>query len=680
MDIKKRISKIGLKVTLMVLVAQIIAFAALFIFVNSSVSASSKRNAINGLKTSAIDRSEIIKNYINATEESLTAYLRADQIYNILTDPENEEYVAAAQEYTEIFSGDLSNLEGIYASNWNTTVLTHTNAGTVGITTRPDEEKRKPLHDAMLATDGVYNTGIIISPATGKQIISMYRAVKDKDGNPIGLGGIGIFTNGLVSKLDTLPLDGMEKAQYYLVNAKTGEYIFHPDPEMITTVAEEKFVNDIIEKVGGKSEDICDYLTYKQNGTQYIAVYNSMSDQDWVFIVADEESEVFADAIRLRAVLIGICVVIIIALSMIAYALINISIRPIKSVENAIVKLGNIQLDAANDVAMFEGRDDEIGSIAAAVNTLCINLKNAVDDIGRILGEIANENLLVDTERNKHLYIGDFSVIAENLNTIRNNLVQVIGDIFESSEQVDAGSEQVASAAYVISQGSLEQAASVEEMVEEMVNNIGAVDKHVKSNADNCEEARKLMIKTSDYVETVNEKMHNLASAMDNINSTSDKIGNIIKTIEDIAFQTNILALNAAVEAARAGEAGKGFMVVADEVRNLAAKSAEAVGDTEVLIEHSVDAVNKGVEIMEQTASAMQSLDEYTLSVKRLVEEIAESNVDQLEMVGRINKDAVQVAGVVQSNSATAEECASAAKELSGQASVLKELIGRFTL
>ena len=174
--------------------------------------------------------------------------------------------------------------------------------------------------------------------------------------------------------------------------------------------------------------------------------------------------------------------------------------------------------------------------------------------------------------------------------------------------------------------------------------------------------------------------MKSMTEAMKEINATSDKISNIIGTIEDIAFQTNILALNAAIEAARAGEAGKGFAVVADEVRNLAGKSAEAVGDTTRLIESSVSAVNNGAGITEQTADAMITLNEYTMSVRQIVEGITESCAHQRDMVEQIHADITKISGVVQSNSATAEQSAASAEELSGQAETLKGLVGRFRL
>ncbi len=671
-----KICKIGINVTIKVLIVQIVVFLSLFLFINGSLTRAMNESAESSIKTAAIDRSEIIENYIHSTQDTLTAYLKAEQIYNLLENPNDENYAAKAQKYTEDFSKDLSNLEGIYASSWETEVVTHTNPAVIGKVTRPDEASRKPLHDAITATDGVYNTGIIISPASGQQIISMYKAVKNDNGEYIGLGGIGIFTNGLVDKLDSLTLDGMPSAQYYLVNAGTGEYIFHPNAEKITTVAEEQFVNDIIAKVKNSSEDICDYVTYNEKGNGYIAAYNSIGSQGWVFIMSDSTSEVFAAANNLRAILLIICVASVILLSIIVYIVIGNSIRSIKTVENAIVKLGNIQLDAAKDVEKLASRDDEIGHIAVAAGLLCANLKKSVDDIGRILGELANQNLAVDTKLNEKYYIGDFRKLFDDLNKIQTNLLDVMGSISVATEQVNSGSGQVAEGAQTLSEGTVRQTVSIDELAQ----NINSINSQVQTNSDNCNETCELIEKTSNYVNEVNDKMNNLTSAMQNINDTSSKISNIIKTIEDIAFQTNILALNAAVEAARAGEAGKGFAVVADEVRNLAGKSAEAVKDTTVLIDSSVEAVNRGADITAKTAESIHSLSEHTTAVKNIVEGIAASSNMQAEMVSKINGEIDQISRVVQTNSATAEESAAASEELSGQAGILKELIGRFNL
>lgn len=672
---KRRMSKIGLRISLAIFVVELFVFITLFVFISNGTSATTEESAVNNMKVVALDRSEIIKNYVQTAESSLSGYLKAGQIYDMLKDTSDAAAQAKAQKYTEEYGKDLSNLEGIYASTWGTEILAHTNAKVVGQVTRPDEAKRKQLHDAMLAVEGVYNTGIIISPASGEQIISMYQAVKDENGNPIGLGGIGIFTSGLVEKLNSLPLEGMEHAQYYLVNMATGEYIFHPDTEKITTFAEEKFVADIINKVKNEGKGY-DSLRYVEGEKEYIAAYNSISDHDWVFIVADATDEVFFDVAAMKNNMSLLFLIFIMGLSVLAYTIIAVSIRPISNIEDTIVELGQLKLDAAENVKQYTKRKDEVGHIAVAVESLCNALKNASGDVARILGEMANENFSVDVEQNKKYYFGDFEVIAEKLHVIKTNLVNVMEEIYMAADQVDAGSVQVASGAQLLSQGALEQSAAIDEIVY----NIRDIEDKVRNNSNNCADASELMEKTAGYLADVDDKMQRLTGAMSNIDEASGKIKNIIKTIEDIAFQTNILALNAAVEAARAGEAGKGFAVVADEVRNLAAKSAEAVNMTAELVNRSVEAVQEGTEITEQTAVAMNALEDSANAVKGIVDQIASASAGQAEMVSRVNGDIVQISNVIQSNSATAQQSAASSEELSGQSGMLKALISRFRL
>jgi len=672
---KRRMSKIGLRISLAIFVVELFVFIMLFSFISNGTSSTTEESAVNNMKVVALDRSEIIKNYVQTAESSLSGYLKAGQIYDMLEDTSDATAKAKAQKYTEEYGKDLSNLEGIYASTWETEILVHTNPKVAGQVTRPDETKRKQLHDAMLAVDGVYNTGIIISPASGEQIISMYQAVKDENGNPIGLGGIGIFTSGLVQKLNELPLEGMEQAQYYLVNMATDEYIFHPETEKIATIAEEQFVKDIINKVKNEAKGY-DSLRYTEGEKEYIAAYNSISDHDWVFILTDATDEVFADVATMKNNMSFLFLIFIMGLSVLAYTIIAVSIRPISEIEDTIVELGQLKLDAAKNVKKYVKRRDEVGHIATAVESLCNTLKNASDDVARILGEMANENFSVDVEQNKKYYIGDFEVISEKLQVIKNNLVTVMEEIYMAADQVDAGSVQVASGAQLLSQGAMEQSAAIDEIVY----NIRDIEDKVRNNSNNCADASELMEKTAGYLAEVNDKMQRLTGAMGNIDEASGKIKNIIKTIEDIAFQTNILALNAAVEAARAGEAGKGFAVVADEVRNLAAKSAEAVNLTAELVNRSVEAVQEGTEITEQTAVAMSALEESAGAVQHIVDEIASASGGQAEMVSRVNSDVVQISNVIQSNSATAQQSAASSEELSGQAGMLKALISRFRL
>lgn len=674
---QNKLCKLGFRISVTVFVIQLAAFLALFMFISVSVSVSTKDGAVNSMLTAAVDRSEIIENYIKATEDSLTAYIQASQIDDLLSNPSNPDYTEKAQKYTEAFGNNIGNLEGIYASSWDTKVLVHTNSNVAGMVTRPDESSRKQLHDAMTAANGVYNAGILFSPASGEQIISMYKAVRGSNGEAVGLGGIGIYTSGLVNKLNELPLDGMPGAEYYLVNVDTGEYIFHPDKEKIATVADESFMTNILSQIKSGSGTTSGFLNYKDGGKSKIATYNEMSDRNWVFVISDSSSEVLASVTKLVITLAVIFTLSVIVLTVIVYIVISRMISPLKYVEKAVETIGELRFnEPIADVERTIHRNDEIGNIAAAVRKLRLSLSNASEDIGRVLGEFAEGNLTVDTQKNKQYYIGDFSVISDDLSSIKDKMSNVLSNIYSASEQVYSGSEQVASVAKTLSHGTDEQNDSVNALAE----NLEAIEKQIHENSENCSNAHSFMEKTSAAVIDVDEKMDELTNAMQDINTSSDKIKNIVKTIEDIAFQTNILALNAAIEAARAGAAGKGFAVVADEVRNLASKSADAVNDTTQLIESSIAAVNNGVDITSQTAQSMKSLNEYTLEVKKIVDEISDSGSKQKNMVIKINEGISSISNVVQANSSTAQESASASEELSEQAGILKELIGKFKL
>ncbi len=677
MNTQKRVCRLGLKITAAVLAAQLAVFTFLFIVTHSFVSNSVRSSALNNMQTAVADRSEIIGNYMRSTGATLTAYLRAGQIYSLMEEPSDMERALDAQKYTEKFSEDLTNLEGIYASSWDTEVLTHTNSGVVGRVTRPDEEKRKQLHDEILSTEGVYNAGIIISPASGEQIISMYKAVKDDDGTPIGLGGIGIYTSGLVEKLNSLYAYQLSsEARYFLVNVETGEYIFHPEKEKLATVAEERFVIDIISKVK-ESRGICGSFSYTdESGIDKIAAFNDISEYGWVFIISDRSSKVLSDVSKLKVILICVCTASLLVLAVTAYFFISKMIYPLKAVENSIVTLGNVRLDAANDIRKYTYRNDEVGNIANAVNALCSTLQNATTDIGRILGEMANGNLAVDIEKNKEFYIGDFAVLSENLVTIKSKLKEVIADISKSADNVHSGAKQVETGAKSLSHGAVEQAASIEMLASELK----SIESQARTNSNNCLNAHELMDRTSAYAEEVNAKMTNLTVAMNEINDSSDKIRDVIKTVEDIAFQTNILSLNASIEAARSGASGKGFAIVAQEVGNLAKKSSDAVRNTAKLIDSAVISVSRGTELTEQTVLSMSSLNECTLKMKQIFDDITESDRRQEEMVTKITDEIDCISGVVQTNTDTATESASTSANLSDEADMLKSLIDRFEL
>lgn len=345
--------------------------------------------------------------------------------------------------------------------------------------------------------------------------------------------------------------------------------------------------------------------------------------------------------------------------------------HPIKEIQAAANRMAKGELD----VHVEYTSQDELGSLSDSIRKLIGNLQGIIGDVDYLLEEFANGNFAVQS-KNLQGYVGEFTGILKSMQKLRDRLSSTLSQIGQASDQVSSGSDQVSSGAQGLSQGATEQASSVEELAA----TVNEISQQVQETAQNTVEARDEMGKTGNEVTNCNRQMQEMISAMSDISRKSFEIGKIIKTIEDIAFQTNILALNAAVEAARAGEAGKGFAVVADEVRNLASKSAEASKNTAALIEGAVSAIEEGTKIANETAESLVKVVERSQSVSGIVDKISEAAGQQATSIAQVTQGIDQISSVVQTNSATAEESAAASEELSGQAQMLKSLVGQFKL
>lgn len=494
-------------------------------------------------------------------------------------------------------------------------------------------------------------------------------------------------TNMLSYEL-SLMSDDQDKAEMLdnLKNYMEMEFtIFDGDTRAYTTILQEgkaaegtKLSDKVSDIVLGKEQSyvghadilgvdyICSYVpTRGENGQVDGLISAGISSASTVRKV----TYVIGLAVIASLIVVGVCILILTR-----YLRKNVSM-PLGEITQVAQRLqrGELGLAGGEGQKVSVRSDDEIGELGQVFENTISRLGAYIGEISEILGAIANGDL---TSSARQEYVGDFESIKRSLDGIVEKLNGALGQIEDSADQVAGSADQVSSGAQALSQGATQQASTVEELAA----TIAEISENAKKTAAAAEEAGQFVEQAGGHLNTSIEHVKELNVATERIAASSEKIGKIIDTIENIAFQTNILALNAAVEAARAGNAGKGFAVVADEVRNLANKSDEAAKATKELIDDSINAVNEGGEVVERVTASLGRTSEAAGNVTAMMTDVVEAVSNQMESIIQVSGGIDQISSVVQTNSATSQESAAASEQLSSQASLLKQLLGSFRL
>lgn len=510
-----------------------------------------------------------------------------------------------------------------------------------------------------------------VDAATGKLVVTVCTPIFD-GGSMVGISGMDIDMTELVT--ETNELDVSEEGYAILADAsdniavhcgnETYSHHLDGDNEAVTSLAS---LSNLFTGALGKSGSGTTVRGNDPDGMLCYVLAYPVGDTGWTLMYTANYASAMSLPFGLTGLVIVMGVSLIILTAIVVSKVVKMRTRPILQMQSVIENMARGQLKNEYPDCL----NDEFGAMCLALSNTCDSLDTYIGDIDRRLSEMANGNF---TDDSSVQYVGEFAAIDRSLKAIQSALRGTLSQIDNAALQVASGSRNVSSGAAGLANAVSEET----ELINTIMSGIDEISEKVTASAENAATARRETQKTAAAVNESSGKMNELLEAMADIADSAAEIVKINKTIEDIAFQTNILALNASVEAARAGEAGKGFAVVADEVRNLATKSGEASGTTSMLIEKTVNVVARGKKLANESAEALSEVVNEAAVIEREVDEIAGKSVEQKAQLTEIVEKLHSVSGVLQTTAATAEESAASSEELDGQAAMLKENISRF--
>lgn len=579
---------------------------------------------------------------VENSEQTLQNFIQAPIVTDYLKNPEDPDLAAKAQAYTADFFDSLSGWEGIYIADWNSKVLTHPAPSVVGRVMR-EGDRLKELQDAMLAADGVYNVGIIESPASGELIISMYLAVYDTNGKPLGYVGAGTFVTEVAKEYADCSKLGIKSAYVYYVD-KDGIMFEHPSAEKIGKAAENAAVKSLIAQMSAGQYPEPNIIEYNYKGELKYAAYYIGFEGAYVGVLSADESDVLSDIRQIQnmTILVGlICALITVG---IAFLVASLVAKPLAVVAKATEALSTGDVTVSCNV---KSSMRETSMIVDAFGVLKGALQNSLSNVKSAAGQLDSAIVSVD------------EMTGNNVDSVT-QINNAIGEVASTSQAVAEDAQTMA-----------ERAAELGKNVEQLNDNVERLFDASKTIKEVNGEATECM---QSVYNGANESVHAMETIHDKIGETNraiESIHNAVQAIESIASQTNLLSLNASIEAARAGEAGAGFAVVAGEIRTLADSSAESAKEIRQIIENvigmsheTVAIANRVFEVINKEQQdievAQEKFNVLSASVEASIEEI---NVIQ-GMTVTLDSIKTELANATTDLGAISEELGAAAEEV----------------
>lgn len=674
-------AKLSFVITIVVAAVSAIAMGMVFIMSSVNVNGILINDAESNMRTAIDANAQVTEEYLSGAERTLLVFSKSGELRNFYRDTENVENQRLAQAYNTEFYDCVSNWEGIYSDDWSTKVYTHSNEEVIGMVTR-EGDALKQLQDSLLASEtGVYNTGIMQSPATGELIISMYSPIYDGE-NPIGIAGGAVMAGGLKELLDKTQIEGLDNATYSLINVEKGLYIFDADESLIYTEIRDEALLDVMERIG-QGEEFGEIAYTGEDGEDYFSVFRSIPERGWALVMRDTKDEIYRDVYRSRNRLMIFCISGFVLIVLATWFLIRSSMNALGVVAKKVEKIKELDLSDDATIEKFVGRKSEIGQIATAVDSLT----RIFHDMVATLNE-CSVSLTRSTDT--------MSVTSRDLlESIENNAMttkELSESIISTNSSIDAVTQEI-------------------EKMNVMVTNIGeSVEEGNKKSEALIRTANVMNVAAGETLVHNRSKIEmtkeHIEDAMRNLQSL-EKINEMAAQILEITSQTNLLSLNASIEASRAGGAGSGFAVVAGEIGSLAESSSRTVNEIRLIcadanrsIESVKDCFTDIVAFMEgdvsgkfqEFADMAKEYGEAVKDIQTAIDEIDHNSSqfntcvasiqEQIEKVGYVSNDnAKGVEDIISKNNQTtmtADAIITIAGENQSSADAIQKIIDHF--
>ena len=578
----------------------------------------------------------------------------------------SESFAAAAQELKSLMDADTANISSAWLCNISKNGQTLFADGSLYGSEKQDVSQRD-WYQSIMNTGECTVSSAYEDTLSGETIVTVAAPVV-QNGTIKAIVGMDVSISCLIDELSSVKIG---ESGYITLFDPTKTIAFHPDSSLVgKNISEVDYSENIAQAINNNETQKS--LSYVRDGQAYQGSVYYLEEFGGVVLGILPQAE-YNSYISETVLSITICFVACIIVLGVIVTLFGFNItRSVRKLTHVAGKIAAGELNVNVDVT----GSDEVAVLGYNISRIVARLKTYmeyIDEICDVLLEIGKGNLDFTLE---HDYAGEFSRVKNELLRVQKLLSQTLHEVVVAADEVSTGAEQVSIGAQSQAQGATEQAASAEQLTA----TVAQISEQINSSTHHLESANEEMTAVVTEIRSGDQKMEHMLQAMNEITQSSLEIEKIIKSIEDIAFQTNILALNAAVEAARAGQAGKGFAVVADEVRNLAGKSAEASKTTATLIEKALVAVQNGKTIADETAASFHRVFEGVNRVAEQTSHVVQNSEEQDKQVQQTAIGVDQISSVIQTNSATAEEAAAASEQLAGQARMMKKLVAQFRL